>query len=112
MSPIPGLDRLRWNPLLHWIGLLVATVAGLGLASIHWLGLVAGGALVGLVATSFKRALLGGLGFGVTVVLVWFGTLAFGGVLGKVLATGQFVGIAVAVGLIAPVIGSLVRGIV
>ncbi|WP_436903386.1 hypothetical protein [Halovenus halobia] len=112
MSSVPGLGRLREEPLIHWVGLIVATVAGLGLASLHWLGLVAGGALVGLVATSFKRALLGGLGFGVVVLLVWVSTLMFGGVLGEVLATGQFVWIAVAVGLIAPVIGSLVRGIV
>lgn len=90
---------------------VLAVVVGVALASVHWLGLVAGGALVGLVATSLKRALLAGLGFGVTALTVWVGYLAATGVLGNVLATGQFVWIAVAVGLIGPLVGSLLRGV-
>lgn len=105
------LARLRTDPFVHWLGLLAATALGIGLATVHWLGLVAGGALVGLVATSLKRALLAGLGFGVTVLVGWLGSLAAIGVLGKVLATGQFVLIAVLVGLAAPLLGSLVRGV-
>lgn len=107
-----SLARVREDPLVHWVALLVAIGAGLGLATVHWLGLVAGGALVALVATSFKRGLLAGLGFGVVVVLAWLATLVVGGVLGKVLATEQFVLITVAVGIVAPVVGSLVRGVV
>jgi hypothetical protein len=109
---IPVLDRIRTDPFVHWIALVVALLVGLALASVHWIGLVAGGALVGLVATTLKRALLAGLGFGVTVVFVWLGLLVFNGVLGKVLATGQFVWIAVAVGVVAPLLGSLLRGVV
>ncbi|MXR51146.1 hypothetical protein GRX03_05935 [Halovenus sp. WSH3] len=105
------LARLRTDPFVHWLGLVVATAIGLGLATVHWLGLVAGGALVGLVATSLRRALLAGLGFGVTALAVWFGYLAAIGALWAVLATGQLLLIAVAVGVAAPLVGSLVRGV-
>ena len=111
MSLTATIGRVRTDPFVHWVAVLAATALGLGLASLHWLGLVAGGALVGLVATSLKRALLAGLGFGVTVLTVWVGYLAATGVLGNVLATGQFVWIAVAVGLIGPLVGSLLRGV-
>lgn len=111
MSPLSSVGRIRTDPLVHWIGLLVATGIGLALASVHWTGLVVGGALVGLVATTLKRALLAGIGFGVTALTVWVGYLAVTGVLGAVLATGQFVWIAVAVGLLAPLLGSLLRGV-
>ncbi|MFT4946083.1 MAG: hypothetical protein ACI8TL_000314 [Natronomonas sp.] len=112
MSLRSTVGRVRSDPFVHWIALLATTGVGLGLARLHWLGLVAGGALVGLVATSLRRALLAGLGFGVTAIAVWFGTLTATGVLGKVLATGQFVWIALAVGLVAPLLGSLLRGVV
>lgn len=112
MSTTESLTRLRTEPLAHWVGLLLCTLLGLGLASVHWLGLVAGGALVGLVTTSFRRALLAGLGFGVVVVLVWSLLLLFGGALGKIVATGQLWYISVLIGIGGPVLGSLVRGII
>lgn len=106
------LGRIRRDPFVHWVALTVAVVAGTAFAGLHWLGLVAGGALVGLVATSVRRGLMAGLGFGVFVLVVWTGRLAVGGTLGKVIATGDFFGIAVLIGLIGPLLGSLVRGIV
>lgn len=108
----PGpLRRVREDPVVHWLVLLAVTAIGLGLATVHWLGLVAAGALVGLVATSFRRALLAGVGFGAFALAVWLGRLAIEGSLGDVLATGEFVLIAVVVGVAGPVLGSLVRGI-
>jgi hypothetical protein len=113
MNPISKrLAPLREEPQYHWLGLLAAVSFGLVLSSVHWLGLVAGGAFVGIVSTSFKRAVLGGLGFGVLAVLAWGGLLVMGGALGEVAATGQLAGITVAIGIVAPVLGSLVRGIV
>lgn len=106
------LTRLRETPRYHWLGLVAACLAGLVLASVHWLGLVAGGALVGLVATTLRRALLAGLGFGVLVLLTWGAILLWHGSLGGVLATGMLAGLGVAIALAAPVLGSLVRGIV
>lgn len=110
---LPGpLARVREDPLVHWPVSLLAVVVGLVLASLHWSGLVAAGALVGLVATSFRRALLSGVGFGAFALAVWAARLALAGALGAVLATGQFVVLAVLIGLGAPLLGSLVRGIV
>lgn len=106
------LDRIRTEPAAQWIAYLVAIVAGLGLATVHWLGLVAAGALVGLVATSLKRALMAGFGFGVVALAFWFIRLAVEGTLGEVLATGEFVVIAVVIGIVGPLFGSLVRGVI
>lgn len=106
------LERIRTEPLVHWITSLLAIAAGLALASIHWLGLVAAGALVGLVATSLKRALMAGFGFGLVAILFWFLRLSVEGSLGEVLATGEFVVIAVVIGITGSLLGSLVRGII
>lgn len=112
MSASGPLERLRGDGLVHWLALLVAAALGLGLASLHWVGLVAGGGLVGLVSTSLKRAVLAGLGFGALAVVVWLGLVVVGGAVGAVTATGQFVALTAAVGVTAPVLGSLVRGVV
>lgn len=112
MSAPTPLGRLREDPLTHWIGLLVATGLGLALARYHWLGLIAGGALVGVVATTLKRALLAGLGFGVVALCVWIGSLVVVGAFGEVVATGRFAGIGLLIGLVGPLLGSLVRGVV
>jgi hypothetical protein len=113
MNPISKrLAPLREEPQYHWLGVTAAIAFGLVFASVHWLGLVVGGALVGIVATSLRRAVLAGFGFGLLAVAVWAGLAVSGGALGKVLATGQLAGITVAIGLLSPVLGSLVRGIV
>jgi hypothetical protein len=107
-----GLARLRETPRYHWLGLVAACLAGLVLASVHPVGLVAGGALVGLVSTTLRRAVLAGLGFGVLVLVAWAGLLVWHGSLGGVLATGQFVALGAAMALGGPLLGSLVRGVV
>lgn len=112
MSAAEPLERVRGDGFAHWLALVVATVAGLALASVHWLGLVAGGALVGLVATTLKRAVLAGLGFGVFAVVAWLGLAVAGGAFAAVTATGQFVALTAAIGVVMPVLGSLVRGVV
>lgn len=112
MSEPAQFQQVRDDPFVHWVVMIAAVVLGFVLASVHWLGLVAAGILIGLVTTSFKRGLMAALGFGFLVLAVWFLRLALGGSLGKVLATGQFLGIAILVGLCAPLLGSLVRGIV
>jgi len=103
---------LREDPARHWGALVLAVLVGLGLATLHWVGLVVGGALVGLLARSLRRALVGGLGFGALVVLVWAGSFALAGTLGSVIAMGQLSALGVAIGLLAPTLGSLARGVV
>lgn len=106
------LAWIRTEPRAHWVALVVAIALGLAAASVHWLGLVVGGALVGLVTTGLKRALLAGFGFGVVAVLVWLGSLLIAGSLGDVLAMGLFAWLGVGIGIAAPVLGSLLRGVV
>jgi len=106
------LDRIRTEPRTHWIALVAAIVLGLAAATVHWIGLVLAGALVGLVSQSLRRALLAGFGFGVLAVLVWMGSLAWAGALGKVLNTGLFGLLSVGIGILVPTFGSLVRGVV
>jgi hypothetical protein len=111
-TPASALGRVRTEPRTHWLALGGAIVVGLAAASVHWIGLVLAGALVGLVTRSLRRALLAGLGFGVLAVLIWMGSLALAGSLGKVLDTGLFAGLAIGVGIVAPTFGSLVRGVI
>jgi len=106
------LRRVREEPVPHWMALVVAIVLGLALSTVHWLGLVAGGALVGLVAVSLRRALVAALGFGVLVVLVWMVLFALSGSLGAVLVMGELAWLGVAIALLAPVVGSLARGVI
>jgi len=106
------LARIRTEPRAHWVALVVAIALGLAAASVHWLGLVVGGALVGLVTTGLKRALLAGLGFGVLAVLAWLGSLLIAGSLGDVLGMGLFPWLGVGIGIAAPALGSLLRGVV
>lgn len=106
------LGRVREESGPHWVALVVALVVGLVLSTVHWLGLVVGGALVGLVAASLRRAVVAALGFGVLVVLVWGVSLALFGALGAVRATGELAGLGVAIALAAPVVGSLARAVV
>jgi hypothetical protein len=84
---------------------------GLSLAWVHWLGLVAGGALVGLASRSVRGAVAAGLGFGSLVLAVH--VLA-----SPVVGPGTFVGltpisfVSVAAALVAPVWGALGRALV
>jgi len=107
-----GLRRVREESRPHWVGLTLAVAVGLVVSTVHWLGLVLGGVLVGLVAASLPRALLSGLGFGLLVLFVWWLTLALSGSVGKVTATGELAGLGVLIALLAPVLGSLARGVV
>ena len=55
-----GVSRVNRR---HWV-LAGAVLVGLAASTVHWLGLAVGGALVGLVARTTRRGLLGGAGFG------------------------------------------------
>lgn len=104
------LDRLRTHPRDHWFALAVAAIVGLALAWLHWLGLLLGGALVGLASRSLGRALLAGLAFGVLVLVTVAVTLD--GSLGAAAAMtpASYLTVAAALGL--PAFGALVRGVV
>lgn len=97
--------------VLRWSLALGAALAGIGLAGVHWLGIAAGGALVGLFASTVPRGAAAGAAFGLSVWLVFAGTTAAGGDWGAFLATGELAALSggIAVGLGA--FGGLARGL-
>lgn len=111
-TPADRLSRLRENDRQRAMVALGGLLIGLGLGSLHWLGLVLGGAIVALPARTIPRGLAAGLGLGVVGLVVFAGLLAWQGALGAALTTGVVGGIAVIVGLAAPLLGALVRAIV
>lgn len=105
------LTQLRGDARERRLALAAAVVAGLGLSALHWIGLFVAGALIGLTRQSLGRALAAGFAFGVAVLAVFFVVtplLSPGNVL--VLAPLSYVTIALA--LVAPAWGALVRGVV
>jgi len=109
------LDRLhaaQTAPRERWGLTLVATLVGLALAAVHWSGLLAGGALVGLCWPTFRRALVAGLAFGVVALVVAAARFALAGTLDDVLAAWPLVGLAVAIPLVAGPLGAGIRGLI
>lgn len=76
---------------------------------LHWFGLVAGGALVGFLSPTFRRALVAGFGFGVLVLAVFF--LSLGGAAGPAFEATPVIYVTVAGALVLPLFGSLARGL-
>lgn len=106
-----ALEDLRERRDRRLLALAVAAVVGLALVWVHWLGLFVAGALVGLASRTVLRALLAGLLVGVLVLVVH--VLA-----SPVVGPAEFVALApasyvtIGAALVAPVWGSLVRGVV
>jgi hypothetical protein len=71
------------------LALVLATLVGVAVTAVSWVGLVVGGVLVGLVATSLSRAVVNGLTFGLVVLLAFGVWLLYEGALSVVLETGQ-----------------------
>jgi hypothetical protein len=105
------LYALQTAPRRRWTATLGAAVAGLALVSVHWGGLVAGGALVGLCWPTLRRALVAGLGFGLAVIAVAATRFALAGTLADVAGAWPLVAIAVAAPLVAGPLGASVRGL-
>ncbi|QCJ47956.1 hypothetical protein [Haloprofundus sp. MHR1] len=71
------------------LALILATAVGVAATTVHWTGLVVGGVLVGLVATSLSRAVVNGLTFGLVVLFAFAAWLLYEGALSTALQTGQ-----------------------
>ncbi|WP_336136505.1 hypothetical protein [Natronomonas amylolytica] len=105
------LTTVRTEPRKRYVALAVALVVGLAVAWVHWLGLVVAGALVGLVSRTLPRAVVAGLVVGVAV-------LALNILASPTMGPGEFLAltppayVAIGAGLVLPVWGSLVRGVV
>ncbi|SEP06386.1 hypothetical protein SAMN04487948_112103 [Halogranum amylolyticum] len=104
------LAAIRRRRRYRLVALVGATLVGVGLASVHWLGLFVAGALVGLVSETLSRAVVAGLTVGLLVLVAQlFVTPAMSASEFVTLAPASYVAIVAAV--VAPVWGSLVRGV-
>lgn len=112
MTALSWLRRVRADRHHRRAALLVGAAAGLAVAQVHWLGLLLGGALVGLPSRDLPRALAAGLAFGVAALLLFSVTLATAGALGPYLGMGQLTYLSAAIPLVGGLVGSLVRGVV
>lgn len=108
----PGiLTEIRERPRWRAVALVVAVAIGVAVARVHWLGLFAAGALVGLASRTAPRAVLAGLAVGGVVLVVQ--VLASPGMdAGEFLALTPPAYVAVAAALALPAWGSLVRGVI
>ena len=99
------MDRQR---VLLGVG---AVVASLALAWVHWLGLLVGGVAVGLLASSWPRALAAGLGFGALAWLAFLGTLWRAGRLAAYWDAGLLLYASAGIPLALGVVGALAHGL-
>jgi len=89
----------------------VAVVASLALASVHWLGLLVGGVAVGVLASTWPRALAAGLGFGALAWVVFLGTLWRAGRLAAYWDAGLLLYASVGIPLALGAVGALAHGL-
>lgn len=106
------LASVRTDARRRSLATLVGVLLGLGLSTVHWLGLVAGGALTALPQQSVRRGVAAGLGFGLLAWAVFLGELWVGGVASLYLQMGQVAVVTVAVAVACGLLGGLVRGLV
>ena len=102
---------VQTTPSSRWALTAAAAAVGVGLATLHWSGLVAGGALVGLCWPSVRRAVVAGFGFGVLVLAVFAVRFALSGTLDQYLAMGPLLAVSTIVPLVAGPLGAAVRGL-
>lgn len=108
----PGpVERIRETPRRRRLVAVAAVLVGLALATVHWLGLVAGGALVALVARTPARGLVAGFGFGVVVLAVFLAGPLLAGRLGRTLGAGLPAVLAVVAPLALGTLGGLARAV-
>ena len=96
-SPETALQRLyglQTDPTSRWRATVLAGALGALLATVHWSGILLGGALVGLAWPTLRRALL-----------------ALAGALANVVAMGVLGAVPLAVPLVGGPLGAVVRGL-
>ncbi|QWC18168.1 hypothetical protein [Halorubrum sp. 2020YC2] len=109
-SESPSLrDRVRTEPRPHAVALVAALAVGVALASVHWLGLIAAGALASLVAPTVRRGALYALVAGAVVLVAFAASL--GSAAGAVPEMRPVAYVAVGAGLGLPLFGSLARAV-
>ncbi|MFC7136271.1 hypothetical protein [Halobaculum litoreum] len=103
----------RSDRVTRWSATALAALAGLGIASVHWLGLVAGAALVALPQRTTGRGSPPAWPSGPSRSWSPRGLLLTGpDALPVALEMTQPLGVAVGVALVGGAVGGLVRGVV
>jgi len=110
-AALARLYAAQRTPRERWALTIAAAVVGLGLATVHWAGLLAGGALVGLAWPTLRRAFVAGLGFAALVLVTTTAEFLLAGVLERSLAMGQITYLAVAIPVVAGPLGASTRGL-
>lgn len=105
------LAAARSRPYRRRSLLVAALLAGLLLAWLHWLGLVLGGALVGLASRTLPRAVVGALVLGLLVLGTHVIASPTMGV-GEFLALRPLTYVTLGLTVVGPVWGALVRAVV
>ncbi|MFP8958552.1 hypothetical protein ACLI4Y_17715 [Natrialbaceae archaeon A-CW3] len=109
-DPRGVLTQVRTERRPHVIALALAIAIGLALTWLHWLGLVVGGAFVGLCARRLSFAVAYGVAFGVLVLIVFSITLGGGALRALEMSPAIYLTLAAGIGL--PAVGALARGVV
>lgn len=109
---LAGLYALQRNRRRRWLATSIAAILGLGLASVHWSGLMLGSALVGWTWPTLGRAVLAGLAFALLVLTTFALTHAVAGTLDAALGMGLITIVTVAIPLVLGLLGGLSRGLV
>ena len=104
------LDRTRTESGPHAVALAAAVGLGVALATVHWFGLVAAGALASLVAPTVRRGVAYALGTGVVALAVFAASI--GPSAAAVPGMRPIVYVTVGAGLALPLFGSLARAVV
>ncbi|QUO48949.1 hypothetical protein [Halorubrum ruber] len=102
--------RVRTDPRLHAVALAGALAVGVALASVHWLGLIAAGALASLAAPTVRRGAGYALLAGVAVLAAF--AVSLGPAVGPASDMFPVVYVTVGAGLALPLFGSLARAVV
>ena len=106
------LTEVRGDRRTRWAAVAAGVALGLAVACVHWLGVVLGGALVGLVSKTAARAVLAGLAFGLLSWAVFAALLAANGGAVEYAATGRLLYLSLGIPVGGALLGSLIRGVV
>ncbi|WP_410765063.1 hypothetical protein [Haloferax sp. DFSO60] len=89
------------------LALVVATAVGLAVSTVHWGGLVAGGVLVGVLATSVRYAVVSGLTFGGLALALQTALVWRSGGLAAYFEMGIILVLSVTIGFALPMLGAV-----
>ncbi len=106
------LEALRADRRRRLGASLLGVGIGLGVATVHWIGFVLGGALVALPARRIRTGVLAALGFGLVGWLAFLATLGDVRTVAVYFETGQLLAVSLGVALGGGLLGGLLRGVV